>query len=49
MPEITKNVKFDNIAREWRCKWATDADKASLTEAQKLLEEVLADLSSVEG
>jgi hypothetical protein len=49
MPEVTKNVKFDNIAREWRCKWAEDAEKASLTSAQELLEDVLASLSSVEG
>ena len=49
MPEITKSVKFDNVAREWRCKWSADAEKASLEAAQKLLEEVLADLSSVEG
>jgi len=46
---ITGNVKFENIAREWRCKWAEDADKASLTAAQKALEEVLVDLSSVAG
>ncbi|CAJ1357581.1 unnamed protein product, partial [Effrenium voratum] len=49
MPEITKSVKFDNIAREWRCKWSADGDKASLEAAQKVLEDVLADLSSVEG
>eukprot|EP00931_Biecheleriopsis_adriatica_P026625 TRINITY_DN1617_c0_g1_i6.p2 TRINITY_DN1617_c0_g1~~TRINITY_DN1617_c0_g1_i6.p2 ORF type:complete len:336 (+),score=132.17 TRINITY_DN1617_c0_g1_i6:46-1008(+) len=49
MPEITKGVKFDNIAREWRCKWSEDSEKASLSAAQAALEEVLADLSSVEG
>eukprot|EP00929_Paragymnodinium_shiwhaense_P020914 TRINITY_DN1378_c0_g1_i1.p1 TRINITY_DN1378_c0_g1~~TRINITY_DN1378_c0_g1_i1.p1 ORF type:complete len:337 (-),score=150.95 TRINITY_DN1378_c0_g1_i1:261-1217(-) len=49
MPAITDNVKFDNIAREWRCKWAEDAEKASLAAAQKALEEVLVDLSSVAG
>ena len=49
MPEITKSVKFDNIAREWRCKWSADNDKASLSAAQQALEDVLADLSSVEG
>lgn len=49
MPEITKSVKFDNIAREWRCKWSADNDKASLNAAQQALEDVLADLSSVEG
>jgi len=49
MPDITSNVKFSNIAREWRCKWTADADKKSLVAVQTLLEEVLADVSSVEG
>lgn len=49
MPEITSNVKFESIAREWRCKWAEDGEKQSLVAAQALLEGVLADLSSVEG
>jgi len=42
-------VKFDNIAREWRAKFSPDADNASLMTAQEKLEEVLAELSSVEG
>jgi len=49
MPEITKTVKFENIAREWRCKWSEDASKASLDAAQSLLTDLLAELSSVEG
>jgi hypothetical protein len=49
MPEIVPSVKFDNVAREWRCKWAADDDKASLTAAQKALDEVLADVSALEG
>jgi len=49
MPEITSNVKFENIAREWRCKWSADNDKASLTAAQEQLEEILADVSSLDG
>lgn len=49
MPDITSNVKFSNIAREWRCKWSPDADKKALVDVQNLLDEVLADLSSVEG
>jgi hypothetical protein len=49
MPEVVASVKFDNIAREWRCKWSEDNDKASLTAAQKALDDVLADLSAVEG
>jgi len=42
-------VKFDNIAREWRCKFSTDNENASLMAAQAKLEDVLADLSSLEG
>jgi len=49
MPEIVPTVKFDNVAREWRCKWSTDGDKASLTAAQQALDDVLADVSAVEG
>jgi len=49
MPEVCSNVKFDNIAREWRCKWSPDSDKKALVAVQEKLEEVLADLSSVEG
>eukprot|EP00931_Biecheleriopsis_adriatica_P026627 TRINITY_DN1617_c0_g1_i8.p1 TRINITY_DN1617_c0_g1~~TRINITY_DN1617_c0_g1_i8.p1 ORF type:complete len:340 (+),score=123.48 TRINITY_DN1617_c0_g1_i8:59-1021(+) len=49
MPEITKSVKFENIAREWRFKWSEESEKASLSAAQAALEDVLADLSSVEG
>uniref|UniRef100_A0A7S1U858 Uncharacterized protein n=1 Tax=Phaeomonas parva TaxID=124430 RepID=A0A7S1U858_9STRA len=37
MPDITSNVSFDTVAREWRCKWSPDADKASLTALQDLL------------
>merc|ERR1719291_1619465 len=42
-------VTFDNIAREWRCKFSTDSDNASLMAAQAKLEEVLPEVSSVEG
>jgi hypothetical protein len=49
MPEITKSVKFEHIAREWRFKWSEDAEKASLNAAQAALENVLGELSSVEG
>merc|ERR1712194_403349 len=42
-------VQFDHIAREWRCKFSADSDNESLMKAQARLEEVLADLSSVEG
>jgi len=49
MPEIVPTVKFENIAREWRCKWSADDDKASLTAAQTALDAVLADASDVKG
>ena len=41
MIEITQGVSFDTIAREWRCKWSEDGDKASLALAQKVLEKYL--------
>jgi hypothetical protein len=44
MPEITKNVQFDTIAREWRCKWSADGEKASLTSVQDAISEVLAEV-----
>ena len=35
---IPSSISFDTIAREWRCKWSEDGDKASLASAQKVLE-----------
>ncbi|KAL7568582.1 hypothetical protein ACA910_002694 [Epithemia clementina (nom. ined.)] len=46
---IAEGVEFDTVAREWRCKWSPDNDKASLVEAQKALEGVLADLKALDG
>ena len=46
---IADGVEFDTVAREWRCKWSPDDDKASLVAAQKALEEVVADIKGVEG
>ena len=37
MPDITASVSFDTVAREWRCKWSADNDKASLESAQQLI------------
>ena len=37
----TTGVRFDTVAREWRCKWSEDGDKASLAAAQKVLEKYL--------
>lgn len=49
MPVIAEGVEFDTIAREWRCKWSTDNDKASLVAAQKAINEVLAQVKGVDG
>jgi hypothetical protein len=49
MIKICEGVEFDVIAREWRCKWSPDGDKASLVAAQKALETVLADVKKVDG
>ena len=49
MPSIAEGVEFDTIAREWRCKWSADNDKASLVEAQKLLASVLDELKAIDG
>jgi len=49
MPAITDNVSFNNIAREWRCKWSADGEKASLKAAQAALEEVLPEIKKVDG
>mmetsp|Transcript_9476 Transcript_9476/g.13947 ORF Transcript_9476/g.13947 Transcript_9476/m.13947 type:complete len:138 (+) Transcript_9476:119-532(+) len=49
MITIAEGVEFDTIAREWRCKWSPDAEKASLVSAQKALESVLATVKDVDG
>lgn len=46
---ITKGVSFDTVAREWRCKWSADADKASLAAAQVVLDGALKDLKALDG
>merc|ERR1719498_671136 len=38
MGAIAEGVEFDTIAREWRCKWSADNDKASLVQLQKTFE-----------
>lgn len=48
-PVIAEGVEFDTVAREWRCKWSPDNDKASLVEAQKALDEILADVKAIGG
>jgi hypothetical protein len=46
---IAEGVDFDTVAREWRCKWSPDGDKASLVAAQKALEAVLPEIKKVDG
>jgi hypothetical protein len=46
---IAEGVEFDTVAREWRCKWSADGDKASLVAAQKALESVLPTVKMVGG
>ncbi len=49
MIEITKGVEFDTIAREWRCKWSADGEKASLAAAQSELDALLPKIKAVGG
>jgi hypothetical protein len=49
MKSIVENVEFDTIAREWRCKWSADNDKASLVSLQKELETVLSQVKDLTG
>ena len=42
-------TSFDTIAREWRCKWSADSDKASLVAAQNALSEILAKVKATKG
>ena len=37
MPDVAPTVSFTVIAREIRCKWSADNDKASLVAAQAVL------------
>jgi hypothetical protein len=45
-PSIAPTVDFTVIAREVRCKWSPDADKASLVAAQAALAEALPSLKA---
>jgi len=42
-------VTFENVAREWRCKWTAGAGNTSLMAAQAALEKALPVLSALEG
>eukprot|EP00667_Euglena_gracilis_P006452 EG_transcript_6501 len=47
--EIVPGVRFNRIAREWRCKWSEDKNSASLVEAQQVIDELLPLLRSLPG
>mmetsp|Transcript_14024 Transcript_14024/g.16994 ORF Transcript_14024/g.16994 Transcript_14024/m.16994 type:complete len:139 (-) Transcript_14024:361-777(-) len=51
MPELTDGVEYDQICREWRCKWSTTdgSDKLPLQAVQKILMEFLPELQAVPG
>eukprot|EP00607_Mallomonas_marina_P000113 CAMPEP_0182425210 /NCGR_PEP_ID=MMETSP1167-20130531/11558_1 /TAXON_ID=2988 /ORGANISM="Mallomonas Sp, Strain CCMP3275" /LENGTH=114 /DNA_ID=CAMNT_0024605679 /DNA_START=163 /DNA_END=507 /DNA_ORIENTATION=+ len=49
MITFTEGVEADTVAREWRCKWSADDDKKSLAEIQKALNDVLAEVKTVDG
>jgi len=47
--QIVRGVSFDNIAREWRCKWSPDADKESLAKCQEALDKAIGEIKAVKG
>mmetsp|Transcript_12382 Transcript_12382/g.18017 ORF Transcript_12382/g.18017 Transcript_12382/m.18017 type:complete len:161 (-) Transcript_12382:32-514(-) len=49
MRQIVEGVEFDTIAREWRCKFSSEGNMASLVALQMALETVVDDLKEVEG
>merc|ERR1711879_434089 len=49
MIAIADGVEFDTVAREWRCKWSPDSEKASLVAAQKALDSIVADVKAIDG
>jgi len=49
MASITSNVSYDTVAREWRCKWSGDSDKASLVALQDQLKAFESKIKSVKG
>merc|ERR1719198_1846149 len=54
MPEMANGkMTFENVAREWRCKWNDDgggkASSAALVEIADLVDEYLPKLKALEG
>lgn len=46
MPNVTDNIEFDVLGREWRLKWATKKDAAA---CQTALATVLPKIKAIEG
>ena len=46
MLSIVENVKFNKIAREWRCKWDSDE---SLSACQNALSDVIDTVKTIAG
>ena len=46
---IAEGVDYDTVAREWRCRWSPEEEKASLVAAQKAFEKCLDELKQVDG
>ena len=46
---IVEGVEFNTIAREWRMKWSIDDDKKSLVEIQKVVDQYLPAIKSIDG
>ena len=49
MPSVCPGVDFENVAREWRCKYAPENDKKALQEAQKIFETYISTLKGLNG
>mmetsp|Transcript_89714 Transcript_89714/g.172709 ORF Transcript_89714/g.172709 Transcript_89714/m.172709 type:complete len:128 (-) Transcript_89714:68-451(-) len=49
MPTIAPGVDFTVTAREWRCKWSADSDKASLVALQETINKYLDQVKAVDG
>mmetsp|Transcript_9944 Transcript_9944/g.11033 ORF Transcript_9944/g.11033 Transcript_9944/m.11033 type:complete len:167 (+) Transcript_9944:77-577(+) len=49
MRKIAEGVEYDTVSREWRAKWSTEGDKASLIACQIALESVFDEIQEVKG
>jgi hypothetical protein len=46
---VSNKVQFDTLAREWRCKWSADNDKAALDAVQAEVDAILPQIKAIEG